>query len=105
MDHSRSACLIYNHKLTNLLSLLGVLSHQAADNVKKHGKDNDLLDRIRRTAFFNPILPELDNLLDASTFVGRAPQQVEKFTATEVAAALKPYASHIAKGETSALYV
>ncbi|KAJ5363561.1 Exocyst complex protein exo70 [Penicillium cataractarum] len=82
-----------------------VLSHQAADNVKKHGKDNDLLERIRRTAFFNPILPELDNLLDASTFVGRAPQQVEKFTATEVAAAIKPYASHIAKGETSALHV
>lgn len=91
--------------LTPTLPTSGVLSHQAADNVKKHGKDNDLLDRIRRTAFFNPILPELDALLDASTFVGRAPQQVEKFTATEVAAAIKPYAEHIAKGETSALYV
>lgn len=84
---------------------VGVLSHQAADNVKKQGKDNDLLDRIRRTAFFNPIIPELESLLDARTFVGRAPQQVEKFTTTEVAAALKPYASNIAKGETSALHV
>lgn len=82
-----------------------VLSHQAADNVKKQGKDNDLIERIRRTAFFNPIIPQLDTLLDASTFVGRAPQQVEKFTSTEVAAAIKPYASTIAKGETSALYV
>ncbi|KAJ6155382.1 adenylosuccinase ade13 [Penicillium chermesinum] len=82
-----------------------VLSHQAADNVKKHGKNNDLLERIRRTEFFSPILPELDNLLDARTFVGRAPQQVEKFTKTEVAKALEPYASHIAKAETSTLYV
>lgn len=82
-----------------------VLSHQAADNVKKHGKDNDLLERIRRTAFFNPILPELDSLLDAQTFIGRAPQQVEKFTTTEVAAALKPYAAQLAKGETSNLHV
>ncbi|KAE8350096.1 Cullin repeat-like-containing domain protein [Aspergillus coremiiformis] len=82
-----------------------VLSHQAADNVKKQGKDNDLLDRIRRTAFFNPILGELDALLDPSTFVGRAPQQVEKFTSTEVKKALEPYASYIAKGETSTLSV
>lgn len=90
--------------LSNLTSP-GVLSHQAADNVKKQGKDNDLLERIRRTAFFTPIIPELDSLLDARTFVGRAPQQVEKFTSTEVAAALQPYASHVAKAETSALHV
>jgi adenylosuccinate lyase len=82
-----------------------VLSHQAADNVKKQGKDNDLLERIRRTAFFEPIIPELESLLDARTFVGRAPQQVQKFTTTEVAAALKPYADSIAKAETAALYV
>ncbi|KAJ5907710.1 hypothetical protein N7495_000392 [Penicillium taxi] len=80
-------------------------TENASDNVKKQGKDNDLLERIRRTAFFNPIIPELDALLDASTFVGRAPQQVEKFTSTEVAAALKPYEAEIAKQETSALYV
>lgn len=83
----------------------GVLSHQASDNVKKHGKDNDLLERIRRTAFFAPIIPELDSLLDARTFVGRAPEQVQKFTTTEVAAALKPYAAEVSKSETSALYV
>lgn len=73
--------------------------------MKKQGKDNDLLERIRRTAFFNPILPELDALLDARTFVGRAPEQVQKFTTTEVAAALKPYAEQVAKAETSALHV
>jgi adenylosuccinate lyase len=30
---------------------------------------------------------------------------VQKFTTTEVAAALKPYAAEVAKAETSALYV
>lgn len=89
---------------TNCLAT-GVLSHQAADNVKKQGKDNDLIERIRRTAFFNPILSELDTLLDPSTFIGRAPQQVEKFTSTEVTAALKPYAAQLATAETSALHV
>ena len=83
----------------------GVLSHQAADNVKKLGLNNDLLDRVRRTAFFAPILDELDALLEPSTFVGRAPQQVEKFTSTEVKQALQPYEAQIAKAETSALYV
>jgi adenylosuccinate lyase len=102
---SKSFSFIYRRNLSNTVSSLGVLSHQAADNVKKQGKDNDLLDRIRRTAFFNPIIPELDALLDARTFVGRAPEQVQKFTTTEVAAALKPYAAQVAKAETSALHV
>ena len=66
---------------------------------------DDLLDRVRRTAFFAPILDELDALLDPSTFVGRAPQQVEKFLSTEVKEALKPYEAQVAKAETSALYV
>ncbi|EED15531.1 adenylosuccinate lyase Ade13, putative [Talaromyces stipitatus ATCC 10500] len=68
-----------------------VLSHQASDNVKKQGKSNDLIDRIRRTEFFAPIIPQLDSLLDPATFIGRAPQQVEKFVATEVEEVLRPY--------------
>ncbi|TKX19447.1 adenylosuccinate lyase [Elsinoe australis] len=56
-----------------------VLSHQASAVVKLEGKPNDLIDRIRDTKFFEPVHAELDNLLDASTFVGRAPQQVEKY--------------------------
>lgn len=102
-------CPTISHHITSLTQLFvfpaGVLSHQASDNVKKHGKNNDLLDRIRRTAFFAPILDELDSLLDPSTFVGRAPQQVEKFTSTEIKKALQPYEAHLAKGETAALSV
>lgn len=56
-----------------------VLSHQASAAVKMEGKPNDLIDRIRVTPFFEPVYAELDTLLDAKTFVGRAPQQVEKY--------------------------
>lgn len=68
-----------------------VLSHEAAAQVKLHGKDNDLLDRIRRTKFFEPVLPELHELLRAETFVGRCPQQVDAFYEREVSVAVKKY--------------
>lgn len=105
MSYEAHQCPTLFHPSNHNPQNAGVLSHQAADNVKKHGKDNDLLDRVRRTAFFAPILDELDQLLDPSTFVGRAPQQVEKFTSTEVKKALQPYEASLASAETAALYV
>ncbi|EGF80333.1 hypothetical protein BATDEDRAFT_11596 [Batrachochytrium dendrobatidis JAM81] len=75
-----------------------VLSHQAAKCVKEEGRENDLIERIKATAYFAPIVPHLDTLLDAKTFVGRAPQQVTKFLATEVQAALAPYKEILACG-------
>ncbi|EEP80785.1 adenylosuccinate lyase [Uncinocarpus reesii 1704] len=68
-----------------------VLSHQAAAVVKNEGGQNDLIERIKRTPFFAPILDELDGLLNPSSFTGRAPQQVEKFITEEVDKALEPY--------------
>ncbi|QRV82625.1 adenylosuccinate lyase [Ceratobasidium sp. AG-Ba] len=56
-----------------------VLSHQAARVVKEEGGENDLINRIRAEPFFAPIVPQLDALLDPSTFVGRAPEQVDDF--------------------------
>jgi adenylosuccinate lyase len=66
-----------------------VLSHQAAAVVKQEGKD--LLDRIKVTPFFQPILAELDSLTDPSSFVGRSPEIVEKLISTKVKAALEKY--------------
>ncbi|KAI9208077.1 L-Aspartase-like protein [Polychytrium aggregatum] len=68
-----------------------VLSHQAARQVKELGLDNDLIERIKQTPYFSPIVPQLDKLLDPSTFTGRAPQQVDRFIREEVLLALKPY--------------
>ncbi|KAF2754198.1 adenylosuccinate lyase [Pseudovirgaria hyperparasitica] len=68
-----------------------VLSHEAAAVVKNEGGQNDLIERIKRTAFFAPIHGELDKLMEPSSFIGRAPQQVEKFITGEVEDALRPY--------------
>ncbi|KAJ8104126.1 L-Aspartase-like protein [Lipomyces tetrasporus] len=68
-----------------------VLSHQAARVVKEEGGDNDLIERVKRDEYFTPIWDELDKLLDPSTFVGRAPQQTEKFVKVTVADALATF--------------
>ncbi|CCE61776.1 hypothetical protein TPHA_0B01040 [Tetrapisispora phaffii CBS 4417] len=68
-----------------------VLSQQASDVVKKQGGENDLIERIQNDAFFEPIWKDLDTLLKPSTFVGRAPQQVEKFVSRDVKNALEPF--------------
>ncbi|AET38180.1 adenylosuccinase ADE13 Ecym_2452 [Eremothecium cymbalariae DBVPG len=68
-----------------------VLSHQAAAVIKEQGGDNDLIERVKNDKFFEPIWDELDSLLDPSTFIGRAPQQVEKFIHHDVKLALAPF--------------
>ena len=75
-----------------------VLSHQAARCVKEEGKDNDLIERIKNTPYFAPVVEHLDALLDPKTFIGRAPQQVIKFLQTEVSDALKPFQAILDKG-------
>lgn len=72
-----------------------VLSHQAAAVVKEEGGDNDLIERVKNDSFFAPVHNELETLLDPSTFLGRAPQQVEKFIANDVNKALQPFEKHI----------
>jgi adenylosuccinate lyase len=84
-----------------------VLSHEAGAQVKEHGRENDLLDRIRRTEFFSPILGELNDLLRPDTFIGRCPQQVDAFCEKEVSVALKKYvdAGTMKAGEIAELHV
>lgn len=84
-----------------------VLSHQAAKTVKVQGQDNDLIDRIRKDEFFAPIIDQLDELMSPETFVGRAPQQVQKFLAEdgEVILALRPYQNALEKLKTVELNV
>ncbi|KAF2716393.1 Adenylosuccinate lyase [Polychaeton citri CBS 116435] len=72
-----------------------VLSHQAAALVKQEGKDNDLIERIKVSEFFKPILPELDRLMDPSTFIGRSPQIVERLVEKKVKPALEKYQAEL----------
>ncbi|KAI4141130.1 MAG: hypothetical protein LQ341_003599 [Variospora aurantia] len=84
-----------------------VLSHEAADQVKNHGEDNDLIQRVANDPFFEPILDDLPRLLDPTTFIGAAPQQVEKFTGPdgEVQLALQKYQTQIASHKAAQLHV
>ncbi|XP_023343957.1 adenylosuccinate lyase [Eurytemora carolleeae] len=68
-----------------------VLSQQAGDVVKKEGGDNDLIQRIKDCAYFAPIHAELETLMDPTTFVGRAPEQVREFLDSEVYPVLAKY--------------
>jgi len=80
-----------------------VHSQAAAAQVKQHGRENDLLDRVRADPLFAPILADMDALMNPRTFVGRAPEQTHAFLDGEVAAALQPFAGVL--GQTTTLKV
>lgn len=56
-----------------------VHSQAAADQVKRLGEDNDLVQRLKSDPAFLPVAKRLDGILDAKRFVGRAPEQVDAF--------------------------
>lgn len=82
-----------------------VLSHEAGAVVKQQGGENDLIERIRKDAYFEPIWADLASLMDPSTFIGRAPQQVDRFLKSYVEPALKPYAAVLTKESKAELSV
>ncbi|KAL0952814.1 hypothetical protein HGRIS_007039 [Hohenbuehelia grisea] len=56
-----------------------VLSHEAGHQVKQLGLENDLIERVKKDPYFDPIKDQLDQLLDPASFIGRAPEQVDAF--------------------------
>ena len=66
-------------------------SHDAARVVKEQGGENDLLHRLSSDDSFAKI--DLDSLLDASRFVGRAPEQVDAFIAEVIEPVRSKYSS------------
>lgn len=59
-------------------------SMAAGNRVKTEGASNDLLSRIAADPAFALDQADLENLLDASLYIGRAPQQVEEYLETFV---------------------
>ncbi|KAG0036347.1 adenylosuccinase ade13 [Podila clonocystis] len=82
-----------------------VLSHEAGAVVKQQGGENDLIERIRKDSYFEPIWADLATLMDPSTFIGRAPQQVDRFLKNYVEPALKPFAAVLTKESKAELSV
>jgi adenylosuccinate lyase len=56
-----------------------VLSHEAGHQVKHLGLENDLIDRVRKDPYFDPIKDQLNELLNPSSFIGCSPEQVDSF--------------------------
>ena len=79
-----------------------VLSMEASKNVKMEGKDNNLIDLIKKDDMFAAVKDRLDGILDAKNFIGRAPQQVVEFIQNEIDPVIKPYESKLGqKGEVN----
>ncbi len=68
-------------------------SQAAAARVKQEGAANDLLERLRSEPMFDGI--DLAAVLDASQYVGRAPQQVDAFLAQVVEPIRQRYRDHL----------
>jgi adenylosuccinate lyase len=68
----------------------------AAEQVKQHGKPNDLLDRLRTDPAFAKV--NLADVMDPKKYVGRAPEQVDQFVAKVVEPIRKRYATQLGQG-------
>lgn len=66
-----------------------VLSMEAGRHVKEEGKDNNLIELIKKDKLFAAVHGKLDEILDARKFIGRAPSQVVEFIDNEVKPILK----------------
>lgn len=54
-------------------------SMDAGARVKGEGKENDLIDRLKNDPVFALIADDIDDLINAKEFVGRAPEQCDSF--------------------------
>ena len=72
-------------------------SMAAGKKVKEEGAANDLLERIAGDSLFASVHDKLDSLLDASQFVGRAPEQVREFIEECINPILTFHASELEK--------
>ncbi|MFA6175803.1 MAG: adenylosuccinate lyase [Phycisphaerae bacterium] len=72
-----------------------VHSHTAAEQVKKFGKSNDLIERLKNDAAFAKV--DFRKVLNPADYVGRAPEQVDDFIAEVVKPAIRKYRGQINK--------
>lgn len=59
-------------------------SMESAKLVKTEGRENDLIERIKKDPAFAPIHGKIDGILAPENFTGRAEEQTEKFISTEI---------------------
>ena len=57
-------------------------SHAAADQVKNHGRKNDLIERLKNDPAFKAV--DFNDVMKPAKYIGRAPEQVDEFLAEVV---------------------
>ncbi len=70
-------------------------SQDAGEQVKAHGRRNDLLDRLKADKAFKTL--DIDSLVNPAAFIGRAPQQVGEFLAQHVEPVRKRYKDRLGR--------
>lgn len=65
------------------------LSMLAGEQVKKHGKDNDLIERMIESNIITLTKKEIIDIINPENFVGRAPQQVSEYISDVIQPLLK----------------
>ena len=73
--------------------------------MKHLGLENDLIDRVRKDPYFNPVANQLNELLNPSSFIGRAPEQVDVFLKDWVEPALAEFKDIVEKSGRVELHV
>lgn len=69
----------------------------AAEQVKVFGRENDLVSRIAADPAFGLTEEEIRRVLDPTLFIGRCPQQVERFLQRDVAPVIQRYQDRLVK--------
>lgn len=77
-----------------------VLSQEAGRNVKELGLPNNLIDLMAADPAFSMTREELSAHLDPAAYIGRCPEQVEEFLASQIDPVLKQYARALDRGNT-----
>ncbi len=72
-----------------------VHSHAAAEQVKKFGRHNDLIERLKADKDFAKV--DFNKVMNAKDYIGRAPEQVMDFINEVVRPAIKKYRGKIKK--------
>jgi adenylosuccinate lyase len=72
-----------------LHEVIRVHSHKAAEQVKKYGRYNDLIERLKVDEHFEGV--DFDAVLEPKVYIGRSPEQVDEFIRDNVTAVRRKY--------------
>jgi adenylosuccinate lyase len=89
------ACVKAGGSRQELHERIRQLSMEAGKTVKVEGKDNNLIELLKKDDMFKAVWSSLDDILDAKNFIGRAPSQTIEFIANEIDPILQKHAEFL----------